>query len=191
MKCSQCDKPAFGNSGLCVEYYLMAQQATYLHVYMLSKQLNYLTDELEAEDGGLVKFPHIEMAPPPFIGNNLTLNNINVTKSTLGAINTGTIQNLDAGITLMQSSGESEIAKAVQQLSQAIVDSNEINASLKNEIAEQLEFLTAQILVEKQKRSIGTVRSVLSGIRDVISISAGLLMIWDKVEPLFRAAFGI
>lgn len=193
-KCSQCSKPAvvsYGGFALCVEHHLKMQQAVYLQIYMLSKHLDFIETELEAGTGGLIQRPRVAMAPPPDLGNNFTLNNINVTGNNVTVINARTIRNLDASITVMQSSGEGELASAVKELTQALVDSKEIDDANRNEIAELLEFLVSQATAEAQDRSMGVVGSVLSRIPIAISMAAGLLTIWDKLEPLLKATFGI
>lgn len=193
-KCSQCGKLAalkYDDLNLCVEHYLMMEQAKYLQLSMMAAYQNMLADELDAGAGYLIRHARIQIPRPPFIGNKLTLNNINISGSTVGSINFGTIKNLDASITVMQSHGEKELAAAITELTQAVVDSKELDDVNRKEIAEQLEFLVAQATAEPQNRSTGLVKSILAGIRDPISVSAGLLAIWDKVEPLFHAAFGI
>jgi hypothetical protein len=192
-KCSQCDKPAvveYDGIPLCVEHHLKMQQATYLQMSMLAANLNFLQAKISAGTGGIIPPTRMEIPPPPFIGDNFTLNNINVSESTIGTINTGTVKNLDASITLMQSRGEGDLAAAVKELTQALVDSKETEESVRKEIAEQLEFLVAQATAEPKNRSIGVVKGVLAGIRNSISVAAGLITIWDKVEPLIRAALG-
>jgi hypothetical protein len=170
----------------------MLQQAAYLQQTMLAAFQNLLAAELDAGAGYLIRHPRIEIPkPPPFIGGSLTLNNISVSGSTIGAINTGTIQTIDASITVLRSGGESDLAAAVKRLTEAIIASNEINDSLKNEIAEQLAFLSAEAATKPENRSVGIIKSVLAGIRDSISVAAGLITIWDKVEPVFKTAFGI
>jgi uncharacterized BrkB/YihY/UPF0761 family membrane protein len=116
-----------------------------------------------------------------------------VTGSNVTLINARTIQNLDASITVMQSRGEGELAQAVKKLTEAILESNEIEKSVKNEIAEQLEFLVAQTTAEPQNRSIGigVVKSILAGMRGSLSVSASLLTIWDRLEHLIKVALGI
>lgn len=193
-KCTQCDKPAVVNyygSDLCVDHYWTMVKAGYLQIYALSKQLDRIRAELEAGSGGLVKFARMEMAPPPFMDDNITLNNINVSGDKITLINARTIQNLDASVDVMQSRGETELADAIKRLTEAIIESNEIEKSVKNEIAEQLEFLVAQATAEAQDRSIGVVKGLLAGIKSSISVAAGLLTIWNNVEPTIKAAFGI
>jgi hypothetical protein len=76
-------------------------------------------------------------------------------------------------------------------LTEAVINSNEINEQLKNEINEQLEFLVAQATSEPKNRSMGTIKSVLFGLQNSISTVAGLLTIWNSTAPLIKAAFGI
>jgi hypothetical protein len=57
---------------------------------MLAAFQNFLAAELDAGAGYLIQYPRIEIPkPPPFIGGSLALNNINVSGSTIGAVDTG------------------------------------------------------------------------------------------------------
>ena len=142
MKCSQCDRAAmfnYGGVGLCVDHYYKILQADYIRVSMLATHLNFIRGEIEAGVGGIVRLPKLVMPPLPSAGDSWTFNNINVDRSTIGAINTGIVSNLDAGISLMQSQGQDDLAAAIKELAQTIVDTKEISDSLKNEINEQLQ----------------------------------------------------
>jgi hypothetical protein len=193
-QCSQCEKPAivdYNGHPLCVEHYRMMVQASHSILSWQAANLNMVRSELEAEAGGFVRLPRIEIPPNPFVGGNLTYNNINVDRSTIGAINTGTISSLDVAITMMKDRGENELAEAIKELTEAVIGSNEINDTIKNEINEQLEFLVAQATTKSQNRSMGTVKSVFAGIRNYVAPIASLLTIWNKAEPLIKAALGI
>jgi hypothetical protein len=176
----------YGGNPLCVEHHLMMQQAAYLQMSQIAAHVNFLEEEIARGTGYILPPNRIEIPRPPFLGDRLTLNNINVSKSTIGAINTGTVQHLDASITLLERRGESQIAAAVKELTQAIVDSNEIDASAKNEIAEQLVFLIAQVGAKSEERSIGIARSVLAGISSLLGHTASLVTLWDKLRPLIE-----
>jgi len=194
-KCSQCNKPAVfkynDGSELCVEHHLMMQKAESLRLSMMASYVNALRDDIEAGTGippgclARMKIPNIT-----FNGDTLTLNNINVSGSTIGAINTGTIKNLDVSISLLRGKGESELAESIKELIQAIIYSNEIQEDLKNEIAQQLEFLVAQVSADPSNRNIGVVKSVLARMPSLICVTASLITIWDKLEPLLKSAFG-
>lgn len=189
-KCSQCDKPAVLGD-LCVDHYYKLQQAIYLQSSMVAAMQNLLAAELDAGTGYLVHHPRIIIPPPPSIGDNVTFNNINIDGSTVGAINTGILSNLDVSMDLVKSKGEDELAAAIKELTQAIYDSKEVDDSFKNDILDQLQFIVAQATAEPENRSTGLVKSVLAGIRSSISVVAGLLAIWDRVEPLIKVAVGI
>jgi len=191
-KCSQCDKVAvvsFGGLPLCVDHHLKMQQANYLQSSLLAANFNLLADQLDKGTGYLVRHSRIEIPRPPFIGDNLTLHNINVSGVTIGSINTGIIHNLDASITVMQSQDKPELADAIKELTEAIIKTNEIDETAKNEIAQQLEFLTAQVTARSQDKSVGLVKGVMLGLKSTLSTVASLITIWDKVEPLLRVAF--
>ncbi len=189
-KCSQCDKPAIVGS-LCVDHYHKWVETNYMLFTMMASQYNLLDREFSRGTGGIVPPNPIAIPSPLSTRDNLTFKNINVDRSTIGAINTGVISSLDASITLMQSSGKNKLADAIKELTQAIYDSKEVDDELKNEIIEQLEFLVAQASAEPENRSTGLIKTVLSGLRASISVAAGLLTIWDKVEPLIKAALGV
>lgn len=189
-KCSQCDKPAVLGD-LCVDHYYKLQQAIYLQSSMAAAMQNLLAAQLDAGTGYLVHHPRIIIPPPPSIGDNVTFNNINIDRSTVGAINTGILSNLDVSMDLVKSKGEDELAAAIKELTQAIYDSKEVDDSFKNDILDQLQFIVAQATAEPENRSTGLVKGMLSGIRSSISAVASLLAIWDRVEPLIEMYLGI
>lgn len=162
----------------------MMQQASYLRISLLAAHENYLSEEIAQGTGYILPPNRIEIPRPPFWGDQLTLNNINVSQSTIGAINTGTVQQLDSAITLFAGQGQGEIATAVKDLTQAIIDNVELEASVKDDLAQQLAFLVTQLAAKPEQRSRGIIRSVLSGISGLITNSASLMTLWDKLRPL-------
>jgi hypothetical protein len=71
------------------------------------------------------------------------LNNIRVTNSEIGVLNTGTIENVDSTVTVLKTSGNSELAQAVTALSEAVIKSNEISSNQKNQIIKMLPKLAS------------------------------------------------
>ena len=163
--CAQCGKPAIVSYAdgvkYCVEHHLMMQQAFYLTNSMLSASLNEIRGNIELGVGLPGLLPRVEIPPPPFAGQTLTLNNINVTGSTVGAINTGTIQQLDTTITLMRGGGESDLAESVKELTEAIIRTDQLGESTKNELAEQLAFLGSQVTAKQDQRSPSLAKPIL------------------------------
>ena len=190
-KCSQCQRTAavdYAGNPLCVEHHLMMQQASYLQASQLAAQLNLVSEEIARGTGYIVPPTRIQIPRPPFQGDILTLNHIDVSNSTIGAINTGTVKNLDVAISLFQGQRETEIASAVKEFTQALVDSDDLDASTKNDVAEQLAFLVTQVKAKPDERSSGMVKSVISGIRSLVSSTSSLVTLWEKLQPLIEKA---
>jgi hypothetical protein len=156
----------------------------------LASQLNYMEQQLDVGHGGLLPLKQMTIPQPPSAGSSYTLSQIQVSDSNVGVINPGTLFTLNTSIEVMQNRGDSELAKAVKELTQAVLDDKQITNDLKKEIAEQLEFLVAEAVADREKRRVGVIKGVMSHIGKAISISAALLTIWDKVEPLLRMTFG-
>jgi hypothetical protein len=200
VKCSQCNKPAIVKYAdkipLCADCYhkvaqanFMEQQAMHNKLSWLASNLNLIEQDLYLGCGGLLPLKQMTIPQPPSVPS-YSFNQIKVSESNIGVINTGTLFNLDTSIQVMQNRGDKELANAVRELTQAVLDDKQITNDLKKEIAEQLEFLVAEAVADREKRRIGVIKGVMSHIGKAISISAALLTIWDKVEPLFRIAFG-
>ena len=188
-KCTQCGTTAiveYGGNALCVDHHLKMQQAHYLQASLLAANINYLDEEIARGTGYLLPPNRLEIPKPPFMGDQLTLNNINVSGSTVGAINTGTIQQLDSEISLLTGHGNHELASALKDLTQAIIDNQELPATEKDEAAQQLAFLGAQLTIKPDQRSRGVVKGLLSGMTKILSVSTSLMTLWDKLRPLLE-----
>lgn len=100
-QCAQCNKIAIfvvgdGKVPLCIDCYLKLQQAIELEDRRLKEMMNYLTDHIEAAIGLYGILPRFPTSRPIVRQGPLTLNNININRSTIGTINTGEIKNLDS-----------------------------------------------------------------------------------------------
>ena len=183
--CSQCETPALSGVGLCVDHYLKYEQALYLQASMLASQMNYIQQEIYAGHGGILPLKQVDLPPPPFEGDKLTLNHIEITGSTVGVVNLGQAQNIDSVITQMHGEGNQELADALAEFTQAVINSDELTQDVRDELAEAIELLAAQTRVTSEKRS-KLIPTIIRGVRDSVSSSAALLTLWDKLEPLLK-----
>jgi len=201
VKCCQCDKPAIikydDKIPLCADCYhkvaqanFMEQQTEHNKLSWLASNRNFIQQELYAASGGLLPLKQMVIPQAPSAGSSYTFSQIQVSDSNVGVINPGTLFTLNTSIEVMQNRGDREIANAVKELTQAVLDDKQITNDLKKEIAEQLEFLVAEAIADKEKHRVGVIKGVMAQISKAISTSAALLTIWDKVAPLFRATFG-
>lgn len=201
VKCSQCDKPAIVKYAdkipLCADCYLkvaqanfMQQQAMHNKLSWLASNLNLIEQDLYVGYGGLLPLKQMVIPQPPG-APNYSFNQIKVSESNIGVINTGTLFNLDTSIQVMHNRGDKELANAVRELTQAVLDNNELNDELKEEVVEQLEFLVTEALASKDKQRKGLIRKIINDISQSIATFGALLTIWNNVGPLLQAYFGL
>lgn len=200
LKCYHCDKPAvkkYGEAPLCVDCYHKVAHADFMEGQILhnrqswlASNLNVVAQDLYTATGGLLPLKQM-MIPQNPSAPRYSSQQIKVSESNIGVINTGTLVNLETGIEVIQNRGDKDLANAVQELTQAVLDSGEINHELKRELAEQLELLVTEALAGKDKQRRSLARSVMSDISQSIATVAGLLTIWNNVQPLLQSYFGL
>jgi hypothetical protein len=164
-QCSQCGRPAivaFSGHDLCIEHYRMLQETYQAQLRMAAANLNYATAQIEAAVGMPGLLPRYQIPSSP---SNLTLTNITVSGGNVGVINTGTIQRLDSSITVMREHGNDDLARAIKELTNAVIASQEVSDAAKNEIIQQLDFLADQVMSDAGSRPMGVIKSVLAGMR--------------------------
>lgn len=200
-KCHHCDKPATFRRGeipLCVDCYYKVAQADFMEQQILHNQLswnasnlNFIEQQLYIGHGGLLPLQQMMIPSPPTAPNYSSFQQIKVSESSVGVINAGTLYNLDTSIQVIQNRGDKELANAVKELTQAVIDSNDINNELKIEIAEQLEFLVTEALASKDKQRKGVARKIINNVSQSISTVASLLTVWNTLKPLLQTYFGL
>jgi len=199
-KCHQCEKPAikkYGNMPLCVDCYrkmveadFMVQQISHNQLSWLASRQHLIQQRLSDSTGGLLTPRYMPIPQPPLAPINYTYTNIKVSDSAIGVINPGTLYTIDTSIEAIQNRGEPKLAEAVKELTQAVLDDKQITDDLRNQLVEQLEFLVAEAVADKEKRHVSVIKGVMEQISKAITVSAALLTIWGKVGPLFQANFG-
>jgi hypothetical protein len=154
----------------------------------LERQMNFLMDYMEMVTGiptGGPRFPKrniIQMQGPTF-------HNINIDRSTIGVLNTGSIQTVDSAVTVLKDSGAGELSSAILNLTKAILSSVEIQNEMKNDILEILSLLATEATVPKNRRRSKAMKPLISQLSNLVGIASGLSTIWDKVKPILEAVF--
>jgi len=116
----------------------------------------------------------------------MTLNNISIQNSTIGAINTGNVKTIDVAIGNLGRQGESEAAEALKAFTEAVIVNLQIQTNTKNEVLEQISFLTEQMTTPKEQRRPATIKSVFDGIGKSVVTVTSLVSLWEKVHPLLN-----
>lgn len=196
-KCNQCGKSAigkYGNTPLCVDCYhkiteanFMEQQIRHNQLSWLASNLNFLEQTLSANTGGLVPSEFMAIPRPPSARINYTYSNIQVSDSAIGVINPGILYTINTSIDVMQNRGDTELATAIKDLTQEVVNSREIQDDIKKEIAEFLQFLASEATLSKDTRNKSVIKQVLDRLGKLIPVAIRAYSIWEKVQPLLQS----
>jgi hypothetical protein len=170
----------------------------YKHTQMLAMQneqmertLDYLASEMEmivGLPGVLPRFPKRKVQI--LQGGNVTLNNIHVSASNIGVLNTGNLQMVDSAITILnQNPTAHEVSRAIARLTDAIAGSTELTPDKKNEAIEVLGGIATAATIPKEQRKTGIVKALLAAIPTSIQTAASVMQIWQQVEPIIKTFF--
>lgn len=102
------------------------------------------------------------------------MNNIHVSDSQIGVLNTGNISNMDGIVTVLKNDGNTELAMTLATLTQAVIESNELAREQKDEIIELLGVLSSEAVAPKQNRKMAVVRTIFSKLTTLLTNAATL-----------------
>lgn len=195
-KCNQCGKSAVGEyagNPLCVDCFHKLSQASFMQQQILHNQLSWLAANLNfteqalyAHTGGLLPLKSMPIPQPPSSGIYYTHSNIQITDSAVGVVNPGTLYTLNTSIDVMNGRGDRELATAITDLTQAILNGKDIENEVKKEIVELLKFVASEASVDKNSRNKSVLNQVIDRLCTLIPVAASAWTIWDKVQPLIR-----
>ncbi len=174
---------------LCLDCYLKHQSIVQQQTENLERLANFAIDQIDAQVGFLHRSPRFPPRPVQVVVEGIKLQNISVSNSVVGVINTGSIQSVDQSISALNLNGETEVAAALKGVSQAILQSADLSASQKNELVEYLSAISkeASTPVETRQKAVG--KSLLEKVMQITSaandISDACLKWWPVLQALF------
>ena len=116
------------------------------------------------------------------------LNNIHITNSSVGVLNTGDLARIDAVITLTKSTDVETIGTQLKMLTQSIVDSPDLNQAQKKEMLDLVETLGEQV-VGPRKPSV--IKTLLQSIEDRAKGIAAIFSVAQSLTAAIRGLFGL
>jgi len=186
MKCNQCDNNAIyqvePNIPLCLNCYEKWQQINYRNLEVLREEINKIDDEMYSMFG--VSSGRYPTKQPVFISRHTTNNHISIKENQIGILNTGNIKNINQNIDRLVKNSASDLANKLKEFSESMINDNNIPAEQKNEILENLEFISSELLIAKEERKIGIVNTLLSKTNTLVNTSASLFTLWQALEML-------
>lgn len=194
MKCHQCEQPAFWATGekgipLCLNCSEKLQSIVDRQFVQNAAMMNLASEEMDAATGYICPSPRIPLTD---VINSLrktpVLNNISVTKSNIGMLNAGdfSLSKIDAAITMSKGTDVDPIGREIRRLTQAIVDSTELENQQRKQILELVQSLGEQI-VGQRKQSVAL--ALLKAIEDRAQGAAAVLDLTKALSSAISAFF--
>jgi len=169
----------------CYGIFQNAQQENLRNMFAF---LNYLQDEMTFVTGLPSMGPRIEIpARPTYIGNATmnTTNNIRVEPgSQVGQINAGALVYLNMAVTTFNNVGLAELASALRDFTQQIVDSRELSAQNQKQILDSLKYLIEEL--HKKDRNASMFKLALQSIGPLVTGVNTIAEHWDKLRHLLE-----
>lgn len=194
MKCHQCSTPAMYQIGeqnipLCLDCYFKLAQIQQQQLENNERMVNFASDEMAAVVGLPPIGPRFPPRPRPVIVAGTKLNNISVNNSVVGTINTGSIGSVDQSISALVQCGEPSLAEAIKELSEAILQSGDLNRNQKNELVESLSVIAKEAATPKESRRNTVAIALLERATQITSLANDITGVCEKWWPVLLAAF--
>jgi hypothetical protein len=192
MQCSQCPRPAFWAVGddlksakpLCLACYATFQHVQTIEFLKHAAMLNNASHEMDSlmPIGPMHKpIPVAEIARA--MSKADTFNNIRITNSTVGAVNTGNLARINAAIEITKGQPTREFGARLKLLTEAIANSNEASADVRKDLEDLTRAIADQVLVERSSSKVVT--STL--FERLVTLSSGTTKILAAAEQLHAA----
>lgn len=189
--CAQCGRPALMQEEgvpLCIDCCAKLEYINQIRHSRLIDQLNYNSAKLDADLGLGISSPKMANFRPQPPSGTLFLNNISIDRSTIGIINTGTIQSLDNALTIINDQHQVQLADNLKNFTEAVIQSNELAEEIRQEVIEELSFIADQITESKQERKSATAKTILKHIPTLLQAASSLMALWKQLEPFIISA---
>lgn len=191
-KCSQCGKPAMYHMGphpLCLQCYERATSIYLQQQNQLAAFINYLHDQMD-EISGIQSYSRIRTTQPVLHQGDISYNAINVDRSIIGTINTGKIETLNQTMQNINNHVSPDVAKVLSLFAETMLKSQELSSTEKEDMLEELSFLSEQILTEKSQQKPGIIKRIIDSIQNKVQTIGTLNSIWNTISPVLKGIFG-
>ena len=196
MKCYQCPKPAMYRVGdeeipLCLDCWHKWQHGNYMQFLENAAMMNQAADEMDAIAGfstGGGRIPVAALAGAMQKGS--VYNNIRISNSSVGVLNTGNLARIDAVITLTKDTDVEAIGETLRNLTQTIIDAGEIEQKAKKELVDLIQSLGEQVVGSTGERKPSVIMTLLRGIEERAKGTAAISAVVHQLVEVVTRIFG-
>jgi hypothetical protein len=194
MRCHQCPKPAlYGVTDqkvpLCLECFHKWTQVGYMQFLQYAAMMNQAADDMDS----MVGFRTGGRIPVAALANAMQktpiYNNIRISNSTVGVLNTGDLARIDAVITLTKDTDVEAIGDTLKNFTQAVIDARDIEPKAKKDLMELTQSLAEQVVGSQGPRKPSVIMTLLRGIEErskgIVAISAVVHQLITVVTSMF------
>ena len=171
----------------------MGAQASYMEQAMLMSHANRAAQQMEVVTGIAGLVPKFQLPNPPVRIGSRIVNNINVSNSNVGVINTGNVARIKASLKVVAERGDDRIAASLALLTEEVRSIEGIAIAAREQILEHIEFVAEQAARDPEQRQASLGSQCLRQLDELLSPLANLATLWQSTKPslipLF-AAFG-
>jgi hypothetical protein len=170
---------------MCLSCYSKFQTTNETTQRGLERMINYLNDSIDSTFGIPMSSPRFPEPKPPVYMQNPTLNSLTIQDSVVGAVNQGSVQSMNVSLSNINQTNSKE-AQIVKAFTEMMLKSQELEKEQKEEILEQLTYLTTQLTKPKEKRNHPVIKAMITGITSILKGSKILLDIWIGINVIFN-----
>jgi hypothetical protein len=153
--------------------------------------LNFAAQEIDEVVGFGPRSPAIQIpkAPvPPLYFNN---QNVSVSGGVIGSINLGTARDIHVHLETLTQNGDLTVADRLADLTNAVLNADDTGDAAKNELLEQIAFLTQQASIKPEERKPGMLKAIFTTVKEGTGAISGAAAAWSSVELLLKGHFGL
>ena len=194
MACYQCTRPAMylvteDNIPLCLDCYAKFSQIIQVELEQHERWMNYLHDQADAIVGLPQTGFRFPPRPKPVIIDGVKMNNITVSNSVVGTINTGSVGIIDQSISAVIQNGDNSLADAIKNLSEAIIQSKDITQNQKSELIEILSVVSTEAASPPEQRKNVVAQTLIEKASSITMLANDIADACQKWWPILLLAF--
>lgn len=115
------------------------------------------------------------------------MNNITISNSNVGVLNTGDLAKIDAAITILKGTDADAIGVLIRDLSQAIIVATEMQSMQKKELLDLLQAVSDQVIRERKP---SVLKSLLKSLEECAQGAASIIQIIEALKASVDSLLG-